>query len=138
MTSIENLRKVRLVAMVILPVVAAVVFAQSRKGEYRPSQLGSLQQSGSDQINPDASYEVSPYPVPVPGLAPGDGLQEVRIYCNTCHSPRYITMQPPLPPATWEAEVNKMNKTFGAAIPDDTSRKIIAYLQTHYSIGNRR
>jgi len=26
-----------------------------------------------------------------------------------------ITMQPPLPAATWEAEVNKMNKTFAQA-----------------------
>jgi hypothetical protein len=47
-------------------------------------------------------------------------------------------MQPPLPAATWEAEVNKMNKTFGAAIPEDNSQKIILYLQTHYTVENRK
>ncbi len=47
-------------------------------------------------------------------------------------------MQPPLPAATWEAEVNKMNKAFGADIPDDSTKKIIAYLGAHYSVGNRK
>jgi len=32
-------------------------------------------------------------------------------------------MQPPLPAATWETEVNKMNKTFGAGIPEETRGK---------------
>jgi hypothetical protein len=81
---------------------------------------------------------VSAYPVPAPELAAGDGLQEVRIYCNTCHSPRYITMQPPLPGATWEAEVTKMNKAFGAGIPEETTQKIILYLQAHYAPENRK
>jgi len=40
-------------------------------------------------------------------------------------------MQPPLPAATWEAEVNKMNKTFGAAIPDENTQKIIRVLASH-------
>jgi len=71
-------------------------------------------------------------------LAPGDGLQDVRIYCNTCHSPRYITMQPPLPAATWESEVNKMNKSFGAGIPEENTRNIIRYLQAHYTVENRK
>jgi len=47
-------------------------------------------------------------------------------------------MQPPLPAATWEAEVTKMNKAFGAGIPDDSTRKIIAYLKFHYTVDNRR
>ena len=51
------------------------------------------------------------YPLYPAALAAGDGEQEVTSYCNTCHSPRYITMQPPLPADTWTAEVNKMVKT---------------------------
>jgi hypothetical protein len=62
----------------------------------------------------------------------------VRIFCNTCHSPRYITMQPPLPAATWEAEVNKMNNSYSAGIPEETTRKIIAYLQTQYTPETRK
>jgi hypothetical protein len=117
---------------------AGVVYAELKKGYYAPDQLGSTQQAAPAALSPDADYEVSAYPVPTLELAPGDGRQDVQIYCNTCHSPRYITMQPPLPAATWEAEVNKMNKAYGAAIPEDTTKRIIAYLQTHYTPETRK
>ena len=119
-------------------IAAGVVYADLKKGYYAPDQLGSIQQAAPPALSPDADYEVSAYPVPSLDLAPGDGRQDVQIYCNTCHSPRYITMQPPLPAATWEDEVNKMNKAYGAAIPEDTARKIIAYLQTHYTSETRK
>jgi hypothetical protein len=117
---------------------ASVVDADLKKGYYSPAELGSIQQAAPPALSPDSEYEVSAYPVPTLELAPGDGRQDVQIYCNTCHSPRYVTMQPPLPAATWEAEVNKMNKAYGAGIPQDTTRKIIAYLQTYYTPGTRK
>lgn len=118
--------------------VAVVVSADLTKGNYRPTDLGSMWQAESPELSADSIYQVPAYPVPALELAPGEGRQEVQIYCNTCHSPRYITMQPPLPAATWEAEVNKMNKTFGAAIPDTDAQKIIRYLQVHYTPENRK
>ena len=124
-------------AICSLMMVAAVVFADLKKGYYRPAELGSVRQSSLIELSPDSNYLVSAYPVPAADLVPGDGSQEVRIYCNSCHSPSYITMQPPFPAATWEAEVDKMNKTFGAAIPDDSRQKIILYLQAHYTVENR-
>jgi len=117
---------------------AGVVYADLKKGYYSPDQLGSTQQAAPAALSTDADYEVSAYPVPSLELAPGDGRQDVQIFCNTCHSPRYITMQSPLPAATWEAEVNKMNKAYGAGIPEESTRKIIAYLQTHYTPETRR
>jgi hypothetical protein len=119
-------------------VMAAVVYAELKKGYYTPAELGIIRQPVPVELSPDSNFRVSAYPVPAADLVPGDGLQDVQIYCNTCHSPRYITMQPPLPGATWEAEVNKMNKTFGAAIPDDTAQKIILYLQSHYTPDTRK
>jgi hypothetical protein len=118
--------------------VAMLAFADLRKGEYTPSQLGSLQQSAPPQLSPDANFAASAYPAPALDLAQAEGVQEVRIYCNTCHSPKYITMQPPLSPSAWEAEVKKMNIAFGANIPDKESHRIIAYLQAHYATANRR
>ena len=118
--------------------MAAVVYAELKKGDYAPAELGILRQGAPVALSPDSSFQVSAYPAPAVDLTPGDGLQDVRIYCNTCHSPRYITMQPPLPAATWEAEVNKMNKTFGAAIPEDSTQKIILYLQAHYTPDARK
>jgi hypothetical protein len=97
-----------------------------------------LQQAAPVEPLPDSNYEASAYPVPATDLAPGEGLQDVQIYCNTCHSPRYITMQPPLPAETWEAEVSKMNKTFGAAIPEENTQRIILYLRAHYTTENRK
>ena len=119
-------------------VMAAVVYAELKKGYYAPAELGILRQAATVDLSPDSNFQVSAYPVPAADLALRDGLQEVQIYCNTCHSPRYITMQPPLPAATWEAEVNKMNKSFGAAIPDDSRQKIILYLQAHYTPETRK
>jgi len=119
-------------------VSAGVVYADLKKGYYSPAQLGTMQQPAPPSLSPDATYEVSSYPVPTLDLAPGDGRTEVQIYCNTCHGPRYITMQPPLPSATWEAEVNKMKKAFGADIPEASTRKIINYLQAHYTPETRK
>jgi mono/diheme cytochrome c family protein len=119
-------------------ITAGVVYAQLKQGAYRPAALGTIQQPAPAALSTDAVYEVSAYPVPALELAPAEGRQDVQIYCNTCHSPRYITIQPPLPAATWEAEVNKMIKTFGATIPDESAKKIIQYLQTHYTPETRK
>jgi sulfite dehydrogenase (cytochrome) subunit B len=136
--SASNKTRKTLLVIIATAACALLAFADLKKGEYAPSQLGSLQQSAPPQLAPDANFAVSAYPAPAVDLAPGDGVQEVRIYCNTCHTPRYITMQPPLPPSAWEAEVNKMNKAFGANIPEEESHKIVVYLQAHYSVGNRQ
>ena len=118
--------------------VAAVVYADLKKGYYRPAELGSVRQGAPVELLPDSNYQVSAYAVSASDLATGDGSAEVRIYCSTCHSPGYITMQPPLTAAVWEAEVSKMQKSFDAAIPDDSARKIILYLQAHYTAENRK
>ncbi len=133
----KNRARAILIAMCSLA-IAAVVYAELKKGYYAPAELGILRQAAPIDLSPDSNFQVSAYPVPAADLAPGNGLQDVQIYCNTCHSLRYITMQPPLPAATWEAEVNKMNKTFGAAIPEDNAQKIILYLQAHYTPDTRK
>ena len=132
--------RVRAILLVVcsLGIAAGVVYANLKKGYYSPAELGIIRQAAPTEFLPDSNYQVSAYPVPAVDLAPGDGLQDVQVYCNTCHSPRYITMQPPLPAAAWEAEVNKMNKIFGAGIPEDNTKKIIQYLQVHYTAENRK
>ena len=133
----NRLRAIFLV-MSSLVIAVGLLYADLKKGYYSPAQLGSVQQAAPIELLPDSNYEVAAFPVPAVDLAPGDGLQDVQIYCNTCHSPRYITMQPPLPAAMWESEVNKMNKTFGAGIPEENARIIFLYLQAHYTAENRK
>lgn len=133
--------KNRVLAILLLAsasAIASVVYADLKVGYYSPAQLGSIRQAASAALSRDSDYQVSAYPVTTVDLAPGDGVEEVRSYCNTCHSPRYIVMQPPLPPATWEAEVQKMDNTFGAGIPPESKEKIIRYLQAHYTPETRK
>lgn len=60
----------------------------------------------------------------------GEGFSEFKSSCITCHSLRYIEMQPDFPEKTWETIVNKMKKNFGAPIPDSATVKIVKYLTT--------
>jgi hypothetical protein len=102
-------------------------------GYYFTGHQGLLAQSSAPSLTASAVYGVQAYPLYAPQLAQGDGRQETSAYCNTCHSTRYITMQPPLPAATWETEVTKMDKTFGGQFPSDIPPKIVRYLSEHYT-----
>ena len=119
--------------------------AQSKSGDSKASESlytqrnqGSASQSISHKQANGATYRVDAYPLFRPALAPGEGREAVAAYCNTCHSTRYITMQPPLPPEAWDAEVNKMIKTFGMTNPEGVAPVIIKYLQQHYAVATRK
>jgi cytochrome c5 len=119
-------------------VAAAAVYAEFEAGYYSPANLGSIAQAMPRHETENTSYRVESYSLFRPQLEPGEGRDLVDAYCNTCHSTRYVTMQPPLPAATWEAEVTKMAKSYGMSIPDDVTPKIIQYLQTHYTPETRK
>lgn len=61
-------------------------------------------------------------------LPKAPGYQAFNIYCQTCHSSSYIQNQPDLPEKTWLAIVTKMQKTFGAPVPDSSIGEIVQYL----------
>src|ERR1700690_1318469 len=119
--------------MAILAGLAAaagsLVYAQFDAGYYSARNLGAIMQPVAPKATDGATYSVAAYPLYTPELAPGPGSEEGQSYCSTCHSTRYITMQPPLPPETWTAEVNKMVKVMGQPIPEDVQPVIIKYLQ---------
>jgi mono/diheme cytochrome c family protein len=121
-----------------LALASAGVFAELQKGQYQPAASGLLPQARPSEILPDSQYAGGTYPLYPPEMEPGEGKAEVEGYCSTCHSTRYITMQPPLPAAAWETEVTKMKKSFGATIPDEAVARIAAYLQAHYTPETRK
>ncbi|MFY9531226.1 MAG: hypothetical protein WBC04_07820 [Candidatus Acidiferrales bacterium] len=127
-----------LILLVLSTLAAAGLYGEFQSGYYTPQRGGSIDQTLSRKSPPDATYAVESYALYPPELPPGEGQQEVEAYCNTCHSVRYITMQPPLPAATWEAEVSKMTKTYGASIPEDATSKIVTYLESHYTPETRK
>jgi hypothetical protein len=128
----------------VLTMLGASVLAQDRlpgvvrTSQYREGGLNSVTQPDPIQPPSDTVYSVGPYPLYTPELAPGEGRNLVNIYCQVCHSTTYITMQPPLPAATWEAEVNKMIKTHGAPIPEEVAKQITTYLQANYTPETRK
>jgi mono/diheme cytochrome c family protein len=116
----------------------SLVYAQFDGGYYSQKNSGAIAQTAPPKQTDGASYSVAAYPLYPPDLAPGAGREAVQSYCATCHSTRYITMQPPLPSGTWAAEVNKMVKVMGQPIPDDAQLVIIKYLQMHYTPETRK
>src|ERR1035437_3681739 len=48
--------------------------------------------------------------------------------CMTCHTTRYISMQPNFSRKTWQAEVSKMIEKFHAPIDTNVGKKIVDYL----------
>jgi mono/diheme cytochrome c family protein len=127
-----------LVSCGLLALAGAGAYAELQKGRYQPATLGQSSQAALSEGTADSQYGSGAYPLYPPQLEEGEGRVEVEGYCSVCHSTRYITMQPPLPAATWEAEVTKMRKTFGATIPDEATAKIIDYLKTHYTPETRK
>src|SRR4030095_10147467 len=49
-------------------IVAGAVYADLRKGYYRPAELGSVQQAAPIVLSPDSNYQASAYPVPTADL----------------------------------------------------------------------
>ena len=71
-------------------------------------------------------------PVEQNDLKPGPGRAAVLGQCLLCHSGDYITTQPPLDRAGWEAAVNKMRTRFGAPVPTNVVPVLVEYLATSY------
>ena len=108
------------------------------EGAYDAGNLGMSMQRAPRNDDAGAVYAVGAWPTYTPPLADGDGKALVQSFCGICHSTTYITMQPPLPGATWEHLVDKMIGTFGAPIPEPAAQAIIAYLKSHYTPETRK
>jgi cytochrome c5 len=95
---------------------------------------------GAGEMDMTLSHEPSPaaHPSsPVHSIAlphdeafapPGPGRDAFVTACVVCHSPRYITSQPPFSRAVWEGIVQKMIDTFGAHITTTRAAEIVDYL----------
>src|SRR3989442_4960947 len=109
-----------------------------QEGSYDPGSFGMQMQPAPQNDDAGAVYTVGPWPTYTPPLADGDGRELVQSFCGICHSTTYVTMQPPLTSATWEAVVNKMIGTFGAPIPEPSAQAILTYLKSHYTPETRK
>jgi sulfite dehydrogenase len=61
-------------------------------------------------------------------LPNAQGYETFKMNCLSCHSARYIQIQPELSEKNWTAIVTKMQKSFGAPLTDSASKEIVQYL----------
>lgn len=137
-TEKHNLCRFALAGFLLAAFASTALYAEFEAGYYSPAGTQMLEQRMPFAFTADATYQAGAYPLYPSTLIPGDGRQDVEAYCNTCHSPSYVPMQPPLPADTWSAEVKKMIDTHGAQIPEESVKSIVAYLQAHYTPETRK
>jgi mono/diheme cytochrome c family protein len=63
-----------------------------------------------------------------PELPMAPGRDEYLSVCVSCHSARYVTMQPLFPQRQWEETVDKMVKVYGAQADPEQRAAIVQYL----------
>ena len=80
------------------------------------------------EMKTDSPVRTIAMPHDEPVFPPGPGRDAFVTACVVCHSPRYITMQPPFSRTAWLSEVNKMKDVYGAHISDAQVREITDYL----------
>jgi mono/diheme cytochrome c family protein len=70
-------------------------------------------------------------------LRNGSGLELAQASCLTCHSSEYISTQPPMARAFWEASVKKMREKYGAPLADGDVQKLVDYLASTYGVSDK-
>jgi mono/diheme cytochrome c family protein len=66
-------------------------------------------------------------------LRDAPGRDAIEQNCGGCHSLDYVRMNAPfMKPETWDAEVTKMIKAFGAPISEADAKTIRDYLVNNY------
>ena|ERR1700730_3086754 len=110
--------------------LAALVVGCGHPSSWKEQDHGAADLRMESMLNSKADSPVHTIVMPhdEPVFPPGPGRDEFVTACVVCHSPRYITMQPRFPRATWLSEVKKMKDTYGAHISDEQALKIADYL----------
>jgi hypothetical protein len=65
-----------------------------------------------------------------PPFPDGPGQRQFLTSCVVCHTPRYISMQPPFPQHVWASEVHKMVESYGAHVTPEEEAEIVTYIMT--------
>ena len=95
--------------------ISILIFFASCNSEYKKNNDSSI-----NKIKDISDAKVS--------LPDAEGAELFTAHCITCHSLRYIQMQPDFSEKTWQKIVDKMIKSFGAPITEADSKAIVKYL----------
>jgi hypothetical protein len=93
---------------------------------------GDMNMTDSHEPSPAAHPSSSVRSISLPHdeafAPPGSGRDAFVTACVVCHSPRYITSQPPFSREVWKGIVQKMIDTYGAHITATQAAEIVDYL----------
>jgi mono/diheme cytochrome c family protein len=118
-------QRVAIVLTVLVGVIAtAVAYLGTREGTQAPVSPPAAPAGATLPL------ETVVLPHDEPDLPPGPYQRTFATSCTICHSTRLVMTQPPFPRKTWEEEVHKMVKTYGAPINPDEEEQIVDYLMT--------
>ena len=76
--------------------------------------------ASESKVSVELPTDETPFP-------PGRGA-ELTPQCLICHSADMVLRQPPLTPAEWVGEIDKMRNAFGAPLPADQVDELARYL----------
>jgi mono/diheme cytochrome c family protein len=99
--------------------------AANRNGEMEGMTLSRLPSPAS---HPSSSVRSISLPHDEAFAPPGPGRDAFVTACVVCHSPRYITSQPPFSRVVWKGIVQKMIDAYGAHITPAQAAEIVDYL----------
>lgn len=103
---------------ILVPIIIIVLYMSSCSEDRKPAAINPI-------VVEEPAKELSAVE---PYLPEAVGVKAFQRHCLTCHSSRYIEMQPNFPEKTWQKIVDKMVKNFGAPIPDSSVKVIVRYL----------
>ena len=91
--------------------------------------IGSRCEADASNVSPtDSGIRSIILPHFEPEMPVVPGRKAFMAACVSCHSQRYITMQPRFPQHQWEETVGKMIKAYGAHLDTNQIREVVGYL----------
>ena len=99
---------------VIIAVICLNILVACNESNKRTSEVDVPQQTDLNTI--------------ITELPDAAGYQTFKMNCLSCHSARYIQMQPDLTEKAWSNIVAKMQKSFAAPVTDSSAKEIVQYL----------
>jgi cytochrome c5 len=123
--------------IILLLVVSAAMFflieRVMRSGAESPEISAAAQPAQQVSAEPQLIADINE----VPAVVDGPGRDVFVINCTTCHSLRYVLMQPKFSRKVWTAEVTKMVNAYKAALDSAQQAQIIDYLVSAYGVPDK-
>lgn len=101
------------------------------------TSLGGIVSAGAESRSEPVDMSGWNLPTEPFTLKEAPGVSLVRANCLLCHSTEYISTQPSLRAAQWQAEVLKMKGKFGAPISTNDIPGLVDYLVRVYGIPDK-